>query len=476
MSVAKNYVYNVIYQIANLIIPLITVPYISRVLGAEGVGINAYTNSIVQYFILLGTIGISLYGSKSIAYIRDDRKKITNTFWSIFSLQIIMSLFAYVLYIVFISVLAKDNKIILLIQSVNILAAAIDVTWLFSGIEDFKKTVTRNLIVKTLSVISIFLFVKQRSDLWLYTFILAFSVLLGQIVLWTYVGKIVDKYVFDFNEIKKHFMPSFKLFIPQIAIQIYLVLNKSMLGWMANKTEVGLYENADKIVKMSLAVLTATGTVMLPRISNTFAKGDINKVKDYIIKSLNFVSYLSIPITFGLIGISAQFVPWFFGDEFNKCIELIIILSPILIFISLSNVIGIQYMIPTGKTNEFTLSVTSGAIVNLLLNIFLINSFYSIGAAISTLIAEIFVTVVQLFLIRNEVKISVILSDFIKYIMAALIMMISVKYLGSILGVSIRTTFIQIVLGAVIYISVLFIVKSEFNKSLFMKIIKSFSR
>lgn len=470
MSVAKNYIYNVIYQVANLIIPIITVPYVSRILGAEGVGINAYTNSIVQYFILFGTIGISLYGNRSIAYIRDDKQKLTNIFWNIFTLQLITSTISYILYIFFILTFAKENKIILIIQSINLLAASIDITWLFSGIEDFKKTVIRNLIVKILSVAGIFIFVTQRSDLWVYTFILALSVLLGQVVLWAYVPKIVDKYVFNLNEIKGHFIPSIKLFIPQVAIQIYLVLNKTMIGWMSSKTEVGLYENADRIVKMSLAVLTATGVVMLPRISNTFAKGDNKKVKEYIIKSLNFVSYLSIPITFGLIGISKQFVPWFFGNEFTKSIDLIIILSPMLISVSWSNVIGIQYMIPTGKSNEFTLSVTGGAVVNLILNMFLIKNLYSVGAAISTLVAETFVTVIQIFLIRKEINVFTFFKDLIKYIIAGLVMMLSIISIGNILGVSIKTTLIQITIGAVIYFLILFITKSEFNKSLCLKL------
>ncbi|WP_279145840.1 oligosaccharide flippase family protein, partial [Clostridium tyrobutyricum] len=372
MSVAKNYVYNVIYQIVILIVPLITVPYVSRVLGSGGVGVNAYTNSIIQYFILFGTIGISLYGNRSIAYVRDDKSKLSRTFWGIFLLKIVTIIISYTVFIVFINFTHSQYKTIFLFQSIYIISAAVDISWLFMGLEDFQKTVTRNLIVKVIGVVCIFIFVKNRADLWKYVLILSCSELFGQLTLWFYVPRVMDKVKLSFYDIKRHLIPSINLFIPQIATQIYLVLNKTMLGYISNTNEVGYFDMSDKITRMSLAVVTAMGVVMLPRVANTFAKGDIKKVKEYLSKSFDFASYLSFPMMFGLAGISAQFTPWFFGPGFSKTGTLMCVISPIIIFIAWSNVLGVQYMMPVGKVKQFTISVTTGAVVNFILNILLI--------------------------------------------------------------------------------------------------------
>lgn len=472
MSLAKNYLYNVAYQIITLVIPLITVPYVSRVLGADGIGINAYTNSIVQYFILFGTVGISLYGNRTIAYVRNNKAQLTKTFWSIVYLQIVMSSISFVFYILFIILFAKNDKLILILQSINLLAAGIDISWLLMGIEDFRKTVTRNLVVKIIGVICIFIFVTQKADLWKYTLIISSSMLFGQIVMWAYLPQIVERQRIKVYDVTRHIAPSFKLFLPQIAIQIYLVLNKTMIGWFSTKSEVGIYENSDKIVKMVLTVLTATGTVMLPRISNVFARGEMQKVKDYINKSLSFVSYLGIPMMLGLASITKNFVPWFFGADFLKCTQVLPILSPILVAIAWSNVLGIQYMIPTGKSNEFTISVTAGALVNFILNLILIRRYASSGAAISTMLAEIAVTLLQIFMLRKDLNIIALYKDLLKYLVASILMTAIILILGSILKVSILSTAIQVFAGLIIYVSCLFALKSEMNSYLFSNIRK----
>lgn len=474
MSVAKNYVYNVVYQIVILIVPLITVPYISRVLGSGGVGINAYTNSIIQYFILFGTIGISLYGNRSIAYVRDDKTKLSRTFWGIFLLKIITVIISYAVFIMFINFTNSKYRTIFLFQSIYIISAAVDVSWLFMGLEDFKKTVTRNLIVKVIGVICIFLFVKIRSDLWKYVLILSCSELFGQLTLWLYIPKVIDKVKLNFYDIKKHFIPSINLFVPQIATQIYLVLNKTMLGALSNTNEVGYFDMSDKITKMSLAVVTAMGVVMLPRVANTFAKGDMEKVKEYLSKSFDFASYLSVPMMFGLAGISAQFTPWFFGPGFSKTGTLMCVISPIVVFIAWSNVLGIQYMMPVGKAKEFTISVTIGAVVNFMFNILLIRHFQSLGTALATVIAEFSVTAAQFYLVRKDIEFKQIFKDIWKYLISSIVMFVIVKFIGHILGVGFKTTMLQIIIGGLAYIILLCLFKSDMNRKLIYTIFKKF--
>jgi O-antigen/teichoic acid export membrane protein len=466
MSIAKNYFYNVIYQIVTLIIPLITVPYISRVLGSNGIGINAYTNSVIQYFILFGTIGIALYGNRAVAYVRDNKNELSRTFWGIFTLKLITTLIAFSAFIIFLMV-SDSYKNIYLIQSIFLLAAMVDISWLFMGLEDFKKTVIRNLLVRLIGVICIFIFVKTEADLWKYVLILSSSQFFGHLTLWFYLPRTVNRFKVTFQDVKKHFKPSISLFIPQIAIQIYVVMNKTMLGYLANTNEVGFFDNSEKILKVVLAVVTAMGVVMLPRVANTFAKGDISKVKSYLSQSFDFASYLSIAMMFGMAGIANEFTPWFFGPGFSKTSTLIGLLSPIIVFIAWSNVIGQQYLMPIGKVRAYTISVLIGAVINFILNLLLITKFLSVGTAIATVVAELGVTFAQLYLIRHDIDIKQIFHSVWKYLFSGCIMYMLIRIIGIILQSGVLTTIVQIIIGSIIYFTILFLLKSSTNSKLF---------
>lgn len=467
MSIAKNYFYNVLYQLSVLIIPLITIPYISRVLGSNGVGINAYTNSIIQYFILLGTIGISLYGNREVAYVRDDKGKLSSTFWGIFTLKLITTLVSYCLFLIFLSMVEKYHTIFF-IQSIYIIAVAFDISWLYMGLEDFKKTVLRNLLVKVVGVICTFIFVQTPDDLWKYVLILSVSQLLGNISLWFYIPKTINKVKIKRSDITQHLVPSISLFIPQVAIQVYLVLNKTMLGLWSTPNEVGFFDNADKIVKVVLSLVTAIGTVMLPRVSNIFAKGDMKKVRDYVYNSFNFVSYLAIPLMFGMAAMARQFAPWFFGQEFSKTGILMAVISPIIVFIAWSNVLGNQFLMPTGKVKGYTISVIIGAIINFILNLLLITHFHSIGTAIATVFAELSVMLVQMYWVRNDLQIRIMIKSIWKYLLSGIVMFLVIILIEKFATVGIGTMIIQFIMGVIVYIFILFLLKSELNRRLFL--------
>lgn len=468
MSIVKNYIYNVVYQVFILIVPLITIPYVSRVLGSHGVGVNAYTNSIIQYFILFGTIGVALYGNRSIAYVRDNKEKLSQTFWSIFFLKLTTTSIAYLCFLVFLLFVHRFH-FIFLIQSIYIISAAFDVTWLYMGLEDFKKTVLRNLIVKVIGTICIFVFIQTKNDLWEYVLILSLSELFGQMTMWFYIPKTVDKIKIKWHAIKAHFLPALVLFLPQVSIQIYAVLNKSMLGKLSNPSEVGFFDNADKIVKVILALVTAMGVVMLPRISNTFAKGDTAKVREYLFQSLDFASYLSIPLMFGMAAIARNFTAWYFPPEFSKTGLLIAIISPIIVFIAWSNVLGIQFLMPVGKMREFTISVTIGAIINFIVNLILIHAYQSVGTAISTVIAEFTVTFVQFCFTVKDINLKELGKSLWKYVFSGLIMYIAVLFVEKLFRFGILLTIMQVTIGVIVYFAILFVLHSELNKKVFIK-------
>jgi len=461
-SIFKNYLYNVAYQIATLLVPLITTPYISRVLLPEGVGTAAFINSITSYFVIAGTLGISLYGNRQIAYYREDKVEMSKTFWSIFSLKLIFSSLSIIAYVFFVQFFVDPNlQMLYWISGFHLFGMMMDITWFFNGQEEFQKTVTRNLIIKLIGVVLIFSLVKDINDLWLYIFISSFTAFLGQAIMWIYIPKEVVKTKIRRSDIFSHFLPALKIFIPQIAIQIYTVMDKTMIGIISNTSEVAYYENSQKIVRMALGLATSLGVVMMPRISNYFAREEYNKIKEYTTKSFVYISFLTFPLTFGLMGIAKEFVPWFFGEAFLPVIPNMILISPIMLAIGWSNIIGIQMMLPMKKELGFTLSVTLAAVVNFILNLFLIQSFQSLGAAISSVIAEFLVTFIQFLMMRRFIQTKLLLEVFLKYLIGSLLMLFVIRLIGYFMGVSIITTVIQIVSGTLVYGVYSILTKSE---------------
>lgn len=461
-SIAKNYIYNLIYQLLAIVLPLVTTPYLARVLGAEQNGVYGYTLSIVTYFVLFGSLGIAMYGQREIAYVQSSKEKRSKVFWEIILVRFISSTIAIIIF--YISFCIKgDYTLYYKIFGLYIIANTLDISWLFQGLEEFKKTVIRNIIVKLLSIILIFMCIKTQQDLWKYILIFVSAELLGNATMWMYLPKYICKIKIKNLDLKKHIKPTIILFIPQIATQIYTVLDKTMVGVITNDmNEVGYYEQSQKVVKAALTILTAYGTVMASRISNCYAKKLENEIKENIKHSSQFICFLGIPIVFGIIGISEKFVPWFYGEGYDKVIILLITLSPIILFIGLSNIGGIQYLIPTGRQKEFTKSVTIGAIANVFFNIILIKLFKSTGAAIASVISELIVWLVQYPYIKNIINIKELLKLSYKYFISGIVMFAGIFIIEKTLSSGIINTAIEIIAGVIVYFICLIILKDNF--------------
>ena len=460
-SVAKNYIYNLLYQILIMIVPLITTPYLSRVLGAQAIGIYSYTISITTYFILFGSLGVAMYGQREIAYLQDDKKERSKTFWEILIMRFItMAISLIIFYISF--CLNGDYSIYYKVLILEIIATSLDISWFFQGLEEFKKTVFRNIIVKLISVMAIFIFVKSINDLKIYFFIYVFSTLLGNLSLWLYLPRYIEKVNLKKLKIFRHLKTTIDLFIPQVAIQIYTVLDKTMIGNIVeDKSEVGFYEQAQKMIKLLVTITTSLGTVMVPRMANTFANGKREKLNEYMNRSFNFVLLLAFPLMFGMISISNKFVPIFYGNGYEKVIYLINVISPIILAIGLSNVIGTQYLLPTKKQKEFTISVTLGAVVNFILNFIFIHFWQSIGASIATVMAEWTVTGIQFYLVRNEIKLINVIKISKNYFMASVLMLIASLCMGLFISNNLISIIVQVAVSIIVYFGVLIIIKDK---------------
>ncbi|MBR0492076.1 MAG: flippase [Clostridia bacterium] len=470
-SVKKNFLYNIVYQVFAIVLPLITTPYIARIIGPEGSGVNSYTYSIANYFVIFALLGIANYGNRLIAQNRDNKEKLNYEFTSLFILHVIISLIVLAMYLIFVFFIANNYKIYFIVQGLFVISALFDISWLFFGLEEFKTTVVRNIVIRLIALILIFTFVKSATDLIKYIIILQGSTLLSQLVLFPFLKKNKIKFVKVRREdVLKHFKPMLILFIPVIAVSIYKMMDKVMLGYMVDVKEVGLYEYGERIINLPMTLITALGTVMLPRMSNLVAKGDDETFKLYISKSIKFALFMSMPLCIGLIIVANDFIPFFLGDAYNKTIIIVQILAVTIPIISFANVLRTQYLLPKSMDKEFILSLSLGAIVNLVFNIILINKYNSIGACISTVLAELVVMVYQSIMISKKMNTFTYVKTALEFLSKAFAMGIVVWIFCNIMKINI---IIKIILEVIIGVFIYFILNIKY---IFRDLLKSHRR
>ncbi len=460
-KVVLNYIYSSFYQLFLIIVPLITAPYLARTLLPEAVGINSYVSSVVQIFGLLGLIGLNNYSIREIAYVRDDKEKLNKVFNELFFLRIICFIITVIVYLIY--AYFSEYRMYFIVQLVAVFGIFVDISWLYAGLEEFKMTVTRSFIVKIINVINIFLFIHGPEDLYLFMFISSVYSAIGNLILYTGIKKRVGKIKIKNLNIKKHLIPTIKLFAPQVASLVYLQCDKMMIKFLSdNVSNVGFYDQAERIVKMPLALITALSSVMLPRVANEFNKNNKENIKKYVKTAFNFSLFMAIPLMFGLIAISSTMIPWFLGDGYDKVISVMMMVSPIVLFISLSSVSGTQYLTAVNNTKLLTISYVIGAMLNLIINYFLIPKFGPVGAAIGTVIAEFTVFFVQIINIKEIIKFSELIYMAFKYIISGICMLIICIIVGNCFGTTIISTIIQIISGFTIYMVLLFIFRDKF--------------
>ena len=450
-SVKTNFLYSAFYQVLALVLPLITTPYVSRVFGAEYLGIYSYNNTIAQYFVIFAMLGLTNYGNRAVAMVRDNQNELNKTFSEIYTMQIVTGLLCLLLYIFYAAFISKEYHIYSQILSLYVLSAVFDINWLFFGLEKFKYTVTRNSIIKISSVVLILTLVKTKDDLWIYTSIYAISTLLSSIALWPYARKEIKYSIPHPKDVIKHLKPNIIMFIPVIAISVYKYMDKLMLGSFS-KIETGYYENVEKIMTVALGFITAFGNVMLPRMSNMVANNDIVSVKKAISKSMRFILGMSCSMAFGLAAIAPEFVTLYFGDGFAPCIKIMVALTPTMVFQSWANVIRTEYLIPFKRDNIYVASVITGAVVNFLINYCLIPKFGALGAVAGTIIAELSVAIIQTHASRRELDCRGYLIEGVPFVIFGSIMYMCVRFVSGFKMAAVINLLIEIVIGAFVYL------------------------
>lgn len=466
-KIITNYIFNTSYQLLALIVPLVTTPYISRVLKAEGIGLYSYTYSIVSYFTLCAILGTATYGNKQIGILQDNPLERTKKFWDIFLLRFITSAIALLIYLVYVCLFA-DNKLISVIQSFYILGVMFDVSWFFQGMEDFKRIAIRNYIFKVINVIAIFLFIHQGTDLWKYVFSLALLTWIGNLSIWPYLRKYLVRASHYRPKPFAGFRTIYQLFIPAAAIQIYAMLDKTMIGQItSDSAQNGYYEQSEKIVKMCLMLVTALPTVLLPKVSKAYAEKRTDDAKSYLYKSYNFVWFLGTPLMFGVAGIAPILVPVFFGKGYEPVEYILQIMSLLFIIMGLNQTTGTQFFIACGQQNVYTRKIVIGGAINVCLNVILIPFLGAMGAAIASVVGEIIIMMTELYYIERNKHYSVIKIFELckKYTVAGSIMFVILRVVLVWAVPTVTNLVMLIVMGALIYLVILLIEKEAFARS-----------
>ena len=464
VSIKKNYLYNTIYQILTMITPLITAPYISRVLGSSGVGIYSYTNSIATYFTLFAALGTASYGQREIAMHRDNPKESSKLFWEIEILSVVTTGIVTAAWVVWI-LLSTRYSVFYGILTLTIIAVAFDISWYFAGFELFKYIVIRNTVVKLAGIALLFIFVRSKNDVGIYIAIMAATGLLGNISMWTYLPRFLKKVNPHTLKPFRHFKQAFAYFIPTIATSVYTVLDKTMIGAITKSSDQnGYYEQATKIVRMVQSLLFSLNTVMTSRQSYLFAEKKYDEIKDKINKSFDYLFGIAIAAMFGLQGIAANFVPWFFGKGYEPVITLLYVMAPLPLIICISNILGSQYLTPSGQRVRSSKGIIAGAIVNFILNSALIPFYESIGATIASVVAESVISIIYMYMSKGYATWRYLGKIAWKKIIAGAVMLIIVVILGNGWSGSVAMTLIQIIAGGLVYVLLLAVLKDSFFK------------
>ncbi|MBO5468856.1 MAG: oligosaccharide flippase family protein [Lachnospiraceae bacterium] len=460
----KNLLYSLLYSMIVAVYPIIMIPYLSQVIGKSGVGTYSYTYSIIAFFLLVCQLGVDSSGTRAIAKSRDDQVLMTKTFKSIFFIQMLVSTITIICYLIYIFTVGSEYLFYFLLLLPFLLGQAIRINWFFLGLEQIKTILLRNLVIRLISAVCIFVFVKSKDSLPLYFIIMSGSSMLGDISIWPTAWKKFSKDSLDWNLVRVNIKPMFVMFLPLIALRGSYYIDEIMLGTFHDTDSVGIYENAYKIVNMPLQLYTVFANVLTAQASHLVAQHKEDESVNILVNSIDLSSSLMIPIIFGLIAFAKEFVPWYMGTEFIPSIQVMHILPFILIFSGVTSMLRTQYFIPTEQDNKYVITIFIGVFINITLNAILIHLFTYVGVAVASLLAEAIITIVSVILIQRETNILRAFRYFPLYVGCSLVMSVLIRIIGNQIGVGVKANVIQVTAGILVYFPLLFIILHIFCK------------
>ena len=454
-SLGKNILYNSGYKAFQILVPLIVTPYLSRTLGADGVGFYSYVNTIAAYFVLFAMMGIGTHGVRTIAAVDpSNRNALSRRFWELYSCQLItggLAFVAYILYVVFFS----GDIVAAALWAPYIFSVLIDMSWFLFGQGEFRVPTIRNFILQVLSTLGVFILVKTSEDVYIYICITSATALLAQLCLLPYVVRRVSAVCPRKTEFISCFKSCALLFLPVVAATVYTSIDKIMLGSMCGMAENGYYTYADKINSVLLSVLSAFCAVMLPKMTSLYSQGKNKEASELISLSMWGVQALAWGICFGLMGIASELVPVFLGETFTPCVAPLLVLCARVPIVAAEYVLGNQYILPLGMDKQYTKAVMLGALVDVALNCLLIPRFGSIGAALGTVAAELTVLLYEVILTRKQLPLLRYAKAAIPFILIGLLLLLFLKILSAAClaawGLGVSVLVVEIMAGVLFY-------------------------
>ena len=455
-SAKKNFAFQFIYQVVIMVIPLIVSPYLTRTLGGTSLGVYSYTYSVAYYFVTFAMLGISRHGQRIIAQRRPsnmggDTTVLRKTFWSLLTVHAIASILALVAYVSYVVAICGSDVDVAWAQIIYVISALFDLTWLFYGLEKFKMVAIRNVIIKVISTACIFIFVKSPTDIMLYTLIMAASTCLGQIALFPQVIAEIPPIKFSKDDLKEHIKPLFTLFVAAIAISLYTMFDKTLLGIMATKESVAYYEYSNKIIMIPTIFISIISTVLYPRACQYAAVQDYEGMCGNMEKSLTVSNLIGFASTPGLIAIADQFALLYYGEEFAICGGIISVMCPLILITGIGEAFRSQFIYPLKMDLTMVKIVTLNAVVNLVLSATLIPSLGVYGAVIGSIAAELNGLIIEVFLVRKIVSPKWIILQCVPYAVIGGAMFIAVRAISTISGSGWIGLGIQVLTGGAVY-------------------------
>ncbi|MEW9575688.1 oligosaccharide flippase family protein [Bacillus toyonensis] len=472
-KVLSDFLYNALYQLFIIITPILTMPFLSRVLGVRALGINSYTFSVVQILSVLAFLGIGQLGIRNIAKNRESQNKVNETFWGLWLIQFLAGIVVIGIYIFYILNVNKEYSMYFLLQLPFLLGVIFDISWFYIGIERIKQVVLRNMLIKSVSIILIFILIRSENDLWKYMLIMSLGALLGNVVFWIGISKYVTKFSFNRKYLQDNFKAALLLLIPQLAIQVYITFDKTILGMIAGPIELSYYDQSQKISRIILAVITSLSMVLLPRLANMAVNAQNEILHKYLKKSLDYTIVLSLLFCNIVMLNSYEFVPWFFGKDFIPMSPLMFWVSLIIIFIPIGGVFANQYALAFEKDKQYVLPLVLGAIISLTLNIIFIPRYGAIGATIVIVVVEFMVCFFRIYLIRKYLDLKFMFQGVYTYFLAASITFIAVYFIPKMFVNDFINMTIKSLIIVTVYIIIIFVLPNIISQDLKRIILKN---
>ena len=451
MSTRKNTLYNVAYRMFSVLLPLVTAPFLSRTVGQAGVGLYSYAWNISYFFCLVAMLGLENYGTRAIAACRERPEELNRTFSGIWRMQLCVAGAVLAVWLVYVLAVADEERTIAWPLTMMSVSCLINLDWALMGLEQFRPIALRNTAVKLIAAACVFLLIRSKDDLWIYGFAWSAATLVGCLLSAASLRGRVRLVPVSRSEVQRHLRPCALLAVSVIAVSVYRTMDKVMVGAMAGMDQNGLYENAEKIVYCLSGFISAVGTVMLPKISALQKKGETERIRVHMDKTMQAILCMTGAMAFGLAAVADRLCPLFYGEDFTGSAPLMVPLGFTLMMIGFANVVRTQWILPQERDRVVVRSVCAGAAVNLAANLLLIPRMQAMGAVVGTLLAEFTVPLAQAIQLRGELPYRRYLAHVATYAVPGLAMLGAVRLLGRWVPVSWPGLVLQMAVGAALY-------------------------